>query len=115
MENIIRRDSREIWDILNNNLYGIEDKLIGVVMSLNLDEPGFSYSCRRIESKNKLRYDYRLACSINFNCKLLIRFYYEPVTNKKLVNFFGFSNKRNVQIKDEDDLNKILIDFVENI
>lgn len=115
MDNVICRNKREIWNILNKNFYDIESKLMAATMMLNIDGRSFTYSCRRINSKNNLTYDYRLACNINLNHKLLIRFYYEPTTNKKMANYFGFRNERNIIIENEEQLNEIFFDFINNI
>lgn len=106
-------NKREHWDILNQNVYNIEDKLMGLTTMLSLQLNDFTYECRKINSKNKIHYDYRISCSLKFHNRLIIRIYYEPEQNKTLYKLFkrvGHLKSSGLQeLNSEEELDNIII------
>lgn len=118
MNCLYSRNSEEVWKILNDNLFNIEDKLSSMTIMLNLHDTGFTYSCRRINGKNKKLYDYRLACNINHNQRLLFRFYYEPQKDRKLFRSFGKFLERGHEtetIESEEQMDEILLEIIKKL
>lgn len=105
-------NKREHWDILNKYVYNIENKIIGLATMLSFQIKDLTYECRKINSKNKLHYDYRICCSLKFQNRLIIRIYYEPETNKTIYKIFpkigDLQNTKMFELHSEEELDNII-------
>lgn len=108
----------EHWEILNENVYNIENKFIALTTMLGMQIGDFSYHCRKINSKNKQNYNYRIACSLTFKNSLILRVYYEPEVNKILYKVFprvGNLQGKIKKLNSEEELDDIITKCLESI
>lgn len=100
----------EFWRVLNENVYNIEDKFLGMAVMLGLELSDFYYHSRRINGKGR-GYTYRLACSLKYQDRLVLRVYYEPDSKKRLYKFFpkiGDLSQKIEILESEEHLNFII-------
>lgn len=101
----------EHWGVLNSKVYNIEEKFLSLTTMLSLYKGDFSYHCRRINGKKAAQYTYRLACSLKYKNRLILRVYHEPDSDKTIYKVFpqvGDLPRKMEQLKSEEQLDEIL-------
>ncbi len=114
------KDSDIVWEVLNENVFNVQDKLLSMVSMSKLQGIDLSFSCRKINGKNKKLYKYKLACSINYKARLIFRIYYEPEKDKITTKVFGKHGGKDLHnklivINKEEELDDVILKILTNI
>lgn len=118
LDGLIKISDRDIFDILNKNVYNIENKLISLISILVLHDNEYSLDVRKISGNKNANYKVRYTCSIKYHNKIIFRVYHSCYDNLTTIKLFSkdekFNNitKEHVEITSEEQLDQILQQYI---